>query len=237
MTSSKVDLSFNKIRRLVDLADLAELLFPGNRNQQHAFLVVWISLKWARHHMVPNLSEIAKRYGVSKRTLERVRAKMRRMGLIDHVSRFTQRFGYREAWTLSTRFEKSLRQLAELTMQFKNTSVGSQDKDMLILQLAQGVIMVLNLIAMLITVHLTLRDLEANEAAVTMIRARQCPACSAIPVRLILENPACAGKLLRVMNVTNVRVLPRRSSRSLVERARPDAKDSAGRVEPSEESA
>jgi len=138
MTSSKIDLSFNRIRRLTDLADLAELLFPGNRNQQHAFLVIWISLKWAHHHMVPNLSEIAAEYGVSKRTLERVRAKMRRMGLIDHVSRFTRRFGYREGWCLSTRFEKALKQLAVLADQFKNTNVGSQDKDMLILQLAQA---------------------------------------------------------------------------------------------------
>jgi predicted DNA-binding transcriptional regulator YafY len=119
------------------LADLAELLFPGNRNQQHAFLVIWISLKWAAHHMVPNLSEIAAEYGVSKRTLERVRAKMRRMGLIDHVSRFTQRFGYREGWCLSPRFEKALKQLVQMTAQFKDTTVGSQDKDMLILQLAQ----------------------------------------------------------------------------------------------------
>ena len=93
MTSTKVELSFNKIARLADLSDLAELLFPGNRNQQHAFLAVYIELKWADHHMVPNLGEIARKYGITKRTLERVRAKMRRMGLIDHVSRFNATYG------------------------------------------------------------------------------------------------------------------------------------------------
>ncbi|MBU0718413.1 MAG: hypothetical protein KJ749_09210, partial [Planctomycetes bacterium] len=31
MTSTKIDLSFNRITRLTDLADLAELLFPGKR--------------------------------------------------------------------------------------------------------------------------------------------------------------------------------------------------------------
>ena len=31
--------------------------------------------------------------------------------------------------------------------------------------------------------------------------------CSAIPTRLILENPACAQELLTAMNVTHVRVL------------------------------
>ena len=32
--------------------------------------------------------------------------------------------------------------------------------------------------------------------------------CQAIPTKLILEDPACADKLLRAMNVANVRVLP-----------------------------
>ena len=31
--------------------------------------------------------------------------------------------------------------------------------------------------------------------------------CTAIPVKLILEDPECADKLLRAMNVTNVRVV------------------------------
>lgn len=31
--------------------------------------------------------------------------------------------------------------------------------------------------------------------------------CAAIPTRLILEDPACAQKLLTVMNVTNFRIL------------------------------
>jgi len=32
--------------------------------------------------------------------------------------------------------------------------------------------------------------------------------CQAIPTRLILEDPECADKLLRAMNVTGVRILP-----------------------------
>jgi len=70
--------------------------------------------------------------------LERVRAKMRRMGMIDHVSRFNAKRGYREGWILSTRFEKSLGQLAEMVAGFKDTAIGSQDKDMLVLQLSQA---------------------------------------------------------------------------------------------------
>lgn len=33
--------------------------------------------------------------------------------------------------------------------------------------------------------------------------------CQAIPTKLILEDPACADKLIQAMNVTGVRVLPK----------------------------
>ena len=137
MTSTRIEWSFNKIARMADLSDLAEMLFPGNRNQQHAILVVWVSLKWADHHMVPNLAKVAADHGISRRTLERVRAKMRRIGLIDHVSRFSGAHGYREAWTLSTRFERSLGQIAEKTASFRDPDHGSKDKDEMLLQLAE----------------------------------------------------------------------------------------------------
>jgi len=138
MTSTKIELSFNKINRVTDLADLAELLFPGNRNQQHAFLVIWISLKWAENCMVPNLAIPAEKHGVSRRTLERVRAKMRRMGLIDHVSRFSAEWGYREGWALSGRLERALRTLADKIADSKRPRAGIKDKDELVLQLAES---------------------------------------------------------------------------------------------------
>jgi hypothetical protein len=138
MTSTRVELSFNKITRLNDLSDLAELLFPGNRNQQHAFLVVWLAIKWADHHIVPKLAGAAKQHDVSRRTLERVRAKMRRMGLIDHVSRFNAKHGYREGWVFSGRFERGLRELAEKVAGLKDPVVGSREKDVLVLKLLDG---------------------------------------------------------------------------------------------------
>ena len=138
MTSTKIELSFNKIARMSDLADLAELLFSDNRNQQHAFLVMWILLKWADHHIVPNLARIAGEHNISRRTLERVRAKLRRMGLIDHVSRFNARHGYREGWALSARFDHSLRQLAEKVRTLKDATLNPREKDLLALQLAHS---------------------------------------------------------------------------------------------------
>jgi hypothetical protein len=138
MMTSKIDFSYNRIRRMNDLSDLAELLFPNNRNQQHAFLVIWLALKWSRQRMVPNLGEIAEQQGVTRRTLERVRAKMRRMGLIDHVSRFSSRFGYRDGWILSSRFERSLRQLANQVADLSDAAHGSQEKDAMLVEFADA---------------------------------------------------------------------------------------------------
>lgn len=138
MTSTKIELSFNKIARLTDSADLAEMLFPGNRNQQHAFLAIWISLKWADHRIVPNLGQVGREHGISRRTLERVRAKLRRMGLIDHVSRFNAKHGYREGWVLSNRFERGLRELANRVADLKDANKGSKEKDLLLLEFAEA---------------------------------------------------------------------------------------------------
>ena len=60
------------------------------------------------------------------------------MGLIDHVSRFNAKHGYREGWVLSTRFDRSLRQLAEEVRALKDLTVHSREKDSLALQLAHS---------------------------------------------------------------------------------------------------
>jgi CRISPR/Cas system CSM-associated protein Csm3 (group 7 of RAMP superfamily) len=138
MTSTRIELSFNKINRLSDLADLAEVLFPCNRNHQHAFLVVWLAIKWADHGIVPNLAEVAHEHAISRRTLERIRAKMRRMGLIDHVSRFNAKHGYREGWVLSGRFESGLRMLAQKAESLRYDSAAAKDKESLLIQLAEA---------------------------------------------------------------------------------------------------
>ena len=96
------------------LDDLARSFLPGNKNQQRMFLAIFVELKWAPDQFLPALEPIADKHGVSRRTLETVRAKMRRLGLIDHVSRFNKRAGYREGWTFSNRCQRNLVQLADL---------------------------------------------------------------------------------------------------------------------------
>ena len=138
MTSTRIEWTFNGINRASDLADLAEVLFPDNRNQQHAFLVIWLALKWAPAGLVPNLADIARQHEVTRRTLDRVRAKMRRLGLIDHISRFNARFGYQEGWALSSRFDRSLKKLADKVSAFKDLMPRSREKDLLLLQMARA---------------------------------------------------------------------------------------------------
>jgi hypothetical protein len=138
MINTRIELTHNRITRIEDASDLAELLFPGNWNQQHCFLVVWYTLKWDGHRLVPNLGRSAQSQGISRRTLERVRAKLRRLGLLDHVSRFSARHGYREGWILSSRFEHGLRQLADRVAACRATAGRAPEKDEFLLHLAQA---------------------------------------------------------------------------------------------------
>ena len=101
------------------LDGLAVILFPGNRRHQRIFVAVFVELKWADGQFLTALEPVADRYGFSHRSLETVRAKMRRLGIIDHVSRFNQRHGYREGWTLCSKFGRSLDRLGTLSNQLR----------------------------------------------------------------------------------------------------------------------
>ena len=127
--TTKIDFSFRRIARFSGVGELAEMFFPGNRNQQYAFLAIWIRLKWQSGGIVPNLGQMVMSQGVSRRTLERVRAKMRRMGLLEHITRFDPRFGNREGWILSENFEKSLSLLIQKLADFKSTEKSSREQD------------------------------------------------------------------------------------------------------------
>ena len=127
--NTKVELGFNRIARLNGLDDLARLLFPGNRNHQRIFLAIFLELKYAEDGYLPSLNFIARKYQVSPRSLQRVRAKSRKLGLIDHISRFNAKLGYREGWILSTRFELSLNNLSNKVVTFKNRQDARKQKD------------------------------------------------------------------------------------------------------------
>ena len=128
MPSTKIEFNCNKIARIQGLDELAQMLFPSNRSHQRVFLAIFIELKYAPSQFVPHLSSLCDRYGFSPRMLETVRSKLRRLGIIDHVSRFNKSHGYREGWVFSTRFSHALLCLAELSRDLKDKIDGHQEQ-------------------------------------------------------------------------------------------------------------
>jgi hypothetical protein len=125
--STKIEFNHNRIPRIETIDQFAELLFPGNRNHQRLCLAIFIELKYADNQFLKSLEWVAEKYSFSNRVLEEVRAKMRRMGLIDHVSRFKVSTGYREGWVFSNRFWKSAMLLAELPERFRDPKDSKQE--------------------------------------------------------------------------------------------------------------
>jgi len=128
MPSTKIEFSCNKIARIQGLDEFAQLLFPGNCSQQRVFLAIFIELKYAPAQFLPHLSPLGGRYGFTSRTLETVRSKLRRLGIIDHVSRFNKSHGYREGWVFSTRFSHALLRLVELSRDLRDKTDGHQEQ-------------------------------------------------------------------------------------------------------------
>ncbi len=126
--STKIDLNHNKIARIEGLDELAAVLFPGNKTHQKVFLAIFVELKCGEGGFLSHLSPLTEKYGFSERTLETVRAKMRRMGHIDHVSRFNKSYGYREGWVFSSRFQRTVNRLGELWLLFRERKGEIQEK-------------------------------------------------------------------------------------------------------------
>jgi len=119
MPSTKIEFNAGRIARIEGLDEFAGMLFPGNKDHQKIFLAVFIELKYSKDQFLPSLSPLCEKYGFTPRILETVRSKMRRMGLIDHVSRFNRSHGCREGWVFSSRLSRSAGRLAELVGSFK----------------------------------------------------------------------------------------------------------------------
>jgi len=128
MISTKIEFNCNKIGRIHGLDELSRVLFPGNKRHQRIFLAIFIELKYASNEFLPKLAFLCGKYGFTPRMLETVRSKMRRMGLIDHVSRFNKAYGYLEGWVFSSRFPRALKGLSEMTNSFKERKDILQEK-------------------------------------------------------------------------------------------------------------
>jgi len=128
LVRAKVDFNAKRIDRMQSVEELGAMLFPGNRTHQRVFLAIFIEIKYAERGVLPALNPLCNKYGFSPRMLETVRSKMRRLGTIDHISRFSKTHGYKDGWVLSTRFSHSLTRLAEFTEVFKERKDPLQER-------------------------------------------------------------------------------------------------------------
>ena len=131
--STKIDFRYRRICLVDDITDLAEMLFPGNRNQQHAAARILLRLK-AGDGLLKSLADLEREHGISRRTLERARAKLARLGLIEHVTWMNSRYGGQSGWKLSSRFESTLKQLSQKCSSFRNVKTDSKEKDLMLVE-------------------------------------------------------------------------------------------------------
>lgn len=132
---TKMDFRCRRVAQVEDAGDLADILFPGNRNQQHAAVCILFELKWTAA-ILPSLSPLETRYGISRRSLQRTRAKLARLGLIEHVSCLNARYGGQSGWKLSNRFASALRQLAGKVEHWAETKgTGRREKEKMMLEI------------------------------------------------------------------------------------------------------
>ena len=134
---SKIDFNHRQVSQISDFTELIEILIPLNRNQQHAAACIFFELKWA-DGIVPNLAYLEQRHDISRRILQRARAKLSRLGLIEHVSYLNSRYGGQSGWKLSTRIESALKLLADRCICFRSRQSSQKNKDQMLLSLVDA---------------------------------------------------------------------------------------------------
>jgi hypothetical protein len=94
--------------------------------------------------------------------------------------------------------------------------------------------MKVSLIVVLLIVILLIANLVTSAVIVSKIgKSCQYPAkakslpCESMPIKFALEHPDCANKLLEAMNVTTVKVLPRNSTNTLIQKVRTQLQNNA----------
>ena len=135
--STRIEANKDKIYRATDVYDLSCLVFP-NRNAvdlRTGFILIFLTIKYCEGQRTTT-SELEftrkKKAGeVSQKSLWKVRAAMARIGLI------TRRDSY---WQFSSKFGKSLQNLASTTAQLMvpNGSPSQEDKEHFLLECTKG---------------------------------------------------------------------------------------------------
>jgi len=135
--STKINFRYRKVRDIDDVTDLVVILFPGNRNQQHAAARMLLALKDAKD-LLNSFRDIEDKFNISRRTIERTRAKLARLGLIEHVSWMNRRYDGRQGWKLSGRMSTALRSFADRIDNWRNDNTTDQkEKDKILISVLE----------------------------------------------------------------------------------------------------
>lgn len=127
--STKIEFRCRRIRELDDITDIVAVLVPGNRNQQHAAARILLELK-GTDSIVACLGHLEMQHGISRRTLQRTRAKLARLGLIERITWMNNRYTGQQGWKLSSRMSSALRQLADKVDAWRSdTRAGRREKE------------------------------------------------------------------------------------------------------------
>ncbi len=104
--SAKIEINKDKIYRISDPIQLAEIFFPSKNAHQRkaAFLAIFFEIKNSPNQRLNTTDHIAKKYALSQSALTKARTKMTRIGLI------RKREGY---WIFSTTYFKTLEGLCQ----------------------------------------------------------------------------------------------------------------------------
>jgi len=131
--SSKIEITKDKIYRISDPIQLAEVFFPSRNAHQRraAFLAILFEIKNAPEQRLVTTDSIAKKYGLSQSALTKARSKMVRIGLI------RKRDGY---WIFSTTFFKTLENLCEKikAYQMPAQNRAQAEREQVFVEIAKG---------------------------------------------------------------------------------------------------
>ena len=109
--TTRLDLNKDRIYRLSDIHDIASLVYP-NKNAtdlRTAFILIFVGIKYSRERRLTSSEvdqlRLEKAPELSQKTLWKARATMARVGIIERKDMI--------CWKLSSRFSKSLKNLAD----------------------------------------------------------------------------------------------------------------------------
>jgi len=126
---TKIDFRHRRIRELEDITDFVGIIFSGNKNQQHAAVRMLLFLKTSAGP-ARSLRPLEQQHSISRRTLERTRAKLAAVGLIEFVSPLSKRSNGQHGWKLPSRMGAALRLLADKIDAWKSdTRPERREKD------------------------------------------------------------------------------------------------------------